>query len=280
MDGDSMRTNRRTTSFLKQKSYMLAAVLMLVAAFGMTGVYVAEEKAKKQEQEQVVLEEQQKQERMAQVQEIEKDTAVENKVENDDFLDDPNIVSKSDEEIEEEANKEEEATELEETEVKAEVEEETQTEEIQETVSNHVEKSLQFDGATEMEWPLQGNVIMNYSMEQTIYFATLDQYKYNPALIIQGKVNDQVLSVADGKITNIETNMETGCTVTVELGDGYSAIYGQLKEVPFAVDDYVKAGDIIGYISEPTKYYSVEGANLYFQMTKDGESIDPMGFLQ
>ena len=26
-------------------------------------------------------------------------------------------------------------------------------------------------------WPVDGNVIMNYSMDQSIYFATLDQYK-------------------------------------------------------------------------------------------------------
>lgn len=295
-----MRKNTKTTSFFKQKSYMLASVLMLMAVFGMTGVYLSEERAEKKQQEQLVLEEQQQQEqlaleeqqeKLAKAQETEEDIFMADNstlVQNDDFLDDPAVVSGNQEEVEVEPEKEAASAENEEDaeedaeEVKETLEEtkEGQEEEIQETASAQVQKELHFDALNEMGWPLQGNVLMNYSMEQTVYFATLDQYKYNPALIIQGNVNDKVLSVADGRITQIETSEETGCTVTVELGDGYSAIYGQLKEVPFEIEDYVKAGDTIGYISEPTKYYSVEGANLYFQMTKDGASVDPMEFLQ
>ena len=30
-------------------------------------------------------------------------------------------------------------------------------------------------------WPVNGAVIMSYSMDKTVYFQTLDQYKYNPA---------------------------------------------------------------------------------------------------
>ena len=33
---------------------------------------------------------------------------------------------------------------------------------------------------------------------------------------------------------------------------------------------------VIGYVSEPTKYYSVEGPNLYFQLLKDGQPVNPM----
>ncbi len=44
--------------------------------------------------------------------------------------------------------------------------------------------ALHFDPEDGMLWPMEGNVILNYSMDSTIYFATLDQYKYNPAVII------------------------------------------------------------------------------------------------
>ena len=78
---------------------------------------------------------------------------------------------------------------------------------------------------------------------------------------------------------NITTNEETGCTVTQDLGDGYTAIYGQLKELTFDKGDDVECGQVVGYVSEPTKYYSVEGSNLYFAMEKDGKSIDPTEYL-
>lgn len=135
--------------------------------------------------------------------------------------------------------------------------------------------SLHFPSEEGMLWPLDGNVIMNYSMNATIYYATLDQYKYNPAIIIAGDVNSKVYSVAQGKIIDISQNEVTGTTVTVDLGDGYQAIYGQLKELNFKVGDMVESGQVIGYVSEPTKYYSVEGPSIYFQILKDKVPMDP-----
>ena len=152
--------------------------------------------------------------------------------------------------------------------------------EVVSEVQAPVEPILQFDAQADLGWPIQGNVILNYSMDQTVYFATLDQYKYNPAVIIQTDVNTPVKAVAAGKVTDISTSEETGNTMTVDMGDGYSAIYGQLKEIPKNTGDYVDSGETLGYVSEPTKYYSVEGSNLYFELQKDGTPVDPMGYLQ
>lgn len=64
------------------------------------------------------------------------------------------------------------------------------------------------------------------------------------------------------------------------MGNGYSAVYGQLKDVQVQAGDYIAAGEPIGSLNEPTKYYSVEGTNLYFQVLKDGEPVDPMNFME
>ena len=60
----------------------------------------------------------------------------------------------------------------------------------------------------------------------------------------------------------------------------YEAVYGQLKELAVKEGDMVDAGALIGYVSEPTKYYTVEGSNLYFQLLKDGNPVDPMSYLE
>lgn len=125
-------------------------------------------------------------------------------------------------------------------------------------------------------WPVDGNVIMNYSMDQSIYFATLDQYKYNPAVVISGEVGAEVKAAAAGTVSAVDTNAQTGTTVSIDMGNGYAAIYGQLKEVPVQPGEYVAENSVIGYVSEPTKYYSVEGPNLYFQLLKDGQPVNPM----
>lgn len=129
-------------------------------------------------------------------------------------------------------------------------------------------------------WPVAGNIILDYSMDKSVYFSTLDQYKYNPAVIIQGSLGENVVCGAQGKVTSVKTLEETGTTVTLDIGDGYELIYGQLKELTVKEGDLVDAGETIGYVSEPTKYYTREGCNVYFEVRKDGKSIDPMTLLQ
>lgn len=166
--------------------------------------------------------------------------------------------------------------------------ENTETEKPEEEAKEEPEKTTQtasqpdalsFSAENLILWPVDGNVLLNYSMDQTVYFATLDQYKYNPALIISGEVGDEVMAAERGIVSSIEVDAQTGTTVTVEMGNGYEAVYGQLKEVPVTEGTYVKQGAILGYLSEPTKYYSVEGCNLYFQILKDGEPVNPLEFL-
>ena len=137
-----------------------------------------------------------------------------------------------------------------------------------------------FSEDSTLAWPASGAVIMGYSMDQTVFFQTLEQYQYNPAMIIGGEVGESIGASAAGIVTNIEETAQTGTTVTLDMGNGYNAIYGQLSDVPVAVGDYVGAGESLGTLGEPTKYYSVEGPNLYFEVTKDGAPVDPMNFME
>lgn len=165
---------------------------------------------------------------------------------------------------------------------KEKVEEKAEAEPVKEepvTKQTVAESVLHFDTEKGIAWPLEGELLLDYSMDQTIYFPTLEQYRCNPALVIEGAVNDKVFSAAKGKIMDITENEVTGCTVKQDLGDGYTAIYGQLKELNFKTGDTVEAGQVIGYVSEPTKYYSTEGSNLYFELQKDGKPVNPKDFL-
>ena len=163
--------------------------------------------------------------------------------------------------------------------VQAEIEEEPEIIEPEVTINYVQESPLMFSEEDVLRWPVDGNVIIPYSMEQTVYFSTLDQYKYSPAIVIAGEVGEEVWAATDGEVTSIATDAQLGTTVTVNLGDGYEAIYGQLSEVYVKQGDRVEEGYLIGYLGEPTKYYSVEGCNLYFQLLKDGEPINPLHYL-
>lgn len=155
-----------------------------------------------------------------------------------------------------------------------------ETEKPEEVKSVMQPTTLNFNADKGLLWPVTGNVIMNYSMDRVIYFETLEQFKTNPAIIIDAEVGMEVLSAAKGKITSITNEDETGLTVTASIGNGYSLVYGQLEDVTVEVGDIIEEGKVIGKVAKPSKYYSVEGSNLYFQVLKDEETMNPMALLR
>ena len=147
------------------------------------------------------------------------------------------------------------------------------------TTGLNMAPEILFSEDTLMEWPVNGNVLLDYSMDQTTYFPTLDQYKLSPAIAVGAVEGAPVVAAVNGKVYSIEQNAQTGTTLTMELGNGYQAVYGQLTDLTVSEGDTIKKGTTIGYIAQPTKYYSTEGTNLYFAMKKDGEPIDPIEYL-
>ena len=139
---------------------------------------------------------------------------------------------------------------------------------------------LSFDVETGLLWPVDGDVIMNYSMDHVTYFSTLMQFKVNPAIVIASEVGTEVKAATTGIITNIYDDPVTGLTVTMDIGDGYSLLYGQLANVNHKIGDKLSEGDILGAINTPTKYYTIEGSNLYFMVTEDEETVNPLLYLR
>lgn len=145
--------------------------------------------------------------------------------------------------------------------------------------SGKVAQAVHFGETDGLEWPITGNVLLNFSMDKTIYFPTLAQYKYNPAIVIEAAEGENIVAAASGEVMKIYDDAETGQTIVMNLGDGYELTYGQLGNLQVYTGDYVEAGEVLGTVAAPTKYYSVEGSNVYFKLTKDGTPINPLGKL-
>ncbi len=127
--------------------------------------------------------------------------------------------------------------------------------------------------------PVAGEILMHYNMDHTVYFATLDQYKYNPATIISAGVGAPVYACADATVSSIYSNEEIGNAVVLNLGNGYEVTYGQIQGLNCQEGDKVPRGKQIASVASPTIYYSEEGSNLYFAMKKDGEATSAEALL-
>lgn len=149
-----------------------------------------------------------------------------------------------------------------------------------EAISTTVQPALDFNEEDGLVWPIVGDVLINYSMDQTIYFPTLQQYKYNPAIVISAAQGENIAAAADGRVTSVSYDPVIGNTVVMDLGNDYELTYGQLDNIVVSEGSYVSVGDGIGTVASPTKYYSLEGSNVYFKLTKDGDPVNPMTKLQ
>lgn len=233
---------------MRKQQYIAAVACLVAGTIGFVSVYATEKGKERKEQEQQIAQETQQ-------------------------------LSPASYEVKpKETSSQEKATETTGT-VQPKLEEKTETVKENKTEKKtNTANTLHLDQA-QTQWPVEGEVLLDYSMDKTVFFPTLEQYRYNPAMVIGGAVNDKVKAAARGKITEITQNEETGCTVCQDLGDGYTAVYGQLKELNVAKGDVVEAGQVIGYISEPTKYYVTEGSNVYFRMEKNKKAVDPKEYL-
>ncbi|MBR3645677.1 MAG: M23 family metallopeptidase [Lachnospiraceae bacterium] len=146
-------------------------------------------------------------------------------------------------------------------------------------VANNVIKKLEFDDGSTLMWPVEGNVLLEYNMDNTVFFKTLNEYKTNDSLIIQSKQFAPVKASAKGVVTQIDKDDKTGVYVKMSIGNGYEIKYSQIINPVVEVGDVVEAGQTIACVNEPTRFFEKEGYNLTVKVTKDGKPVDPMDYL-
>jgi len=143
-----------------------------------------------------------------------------------------------------------------------------------------IAERLTYNKASGLQWPVQGNILIPYSPDHGVYYETLDQFATSDAVVIASSVGEEVLAAAKGVVVSIEEDVRTGMTVTLALGNNTQLIYGQLEPGNLKVGDILEEGECIGTVATPTRYYSMEGANLYFQVMEGAQSINPTELLR
>lgn len=135
---------------------------------------------------------------------------------------------------------------------------------------------LFFSEEDSLALPVIGDVILDYSMDKAVYHATMQQYHYNPALVVAASEGQTITAAADGIVSDVYYDSQTGNTIRFDLGNGYMLTYGQLSDISLKAGDRVAAGDVVGKVAKPTIYYTEEGTNVYYKLTKDGVPVDPL----
>ena len=161
----------------------------------------------------------------------------------------------------------------------AQAEEMEQTEETQEVSGMNpdtVIRGLSFQPEQGMAWPMNGAVVLNYSMDHAIYHATLDSYRTSDCILISGEEGMPICAAVKGVVTDVSEDRKTGTTVTMRISEEFSIRYGQLATVTVKVGDVVEQGKQFAVLGKPSKHYTKEGSCLYVQVLKGETPVNPM----
>ncbi len=121
--------------------------------------------------------------------------------------------------------------------------------------------------------PVEGAVIRRFGAQ------THDEFSdkvFSKGLEYRSAPGAQVRSVAPGKVVLTNALPGFGNVLIVDHGSRYYTLYGRLLRVSRRVGDVLKAGDVLGVVSDKDS----RGRSFYFELRVRGKAVDPVGFLR
>lgn len=125
-----------------------------------------------------------------------------------------------------------------------------------------------------LEWPAPGRVIAPFGKFRHPEFAADVVRK---GIDIDVREGGEVRAVEKGRVVYADRFSGYGHMVIVDHGERYYTIYGHLSEILKKTGEAVARGEILGRAGDSD---SLGGAKLYFEIRKDGRSIDPVPWLK
>ena len=129
-------------------------------------------------------------------------------------------------------------------------------------------------------WPVQGEIERLHDVESLHYDVTLRDWRTHEGVDILAPLGETVCAAHSGVVSDVREDALYGTSVTVDHGDGTSALYANLASLP-AVEtgDWVNAGDAIGAVGTTALCEIGQGTHLHFAMYLDGQGVDPLDYL-
>lgn len=143
-------------------------------------------------------------------------------------------------------------------------------EEPDEPVIDVIEFIMPVENATE---------IAEYS-ESMVFNSTLGRFSAHTAIDFFAAEGTPVYAVEDGTVESVTNGILEGVTVIIDHGDGLKTVYNSLADPDeVSVGQKVARGDKIGEVSVTNRQEYKDGAHLHFEVTENGETVDPGKYL-
>jgi septal ring factor EnvC (AmiA/AmiB activator)/cell division protein FtsX len=121
-----------------------------------------------------------------------------------------------------------------------------------------------------LDWPVKGELLSAYGKSRHREF---DAEIFRNGIDIEVAMGQAVHSVENGIVAFADRLVGYGNMIIVDHGERYYTVYAHLSQLLKKKGEAVKRGDTLGLAGDSD---SVAGAKLYFELRKDGRSVDPV----
>ena len=129
--------------------------------------------------------------------------------------------------------------------------------------------------------PVEGEISKEYAKDNLVYSETLEEWTTHLGIDIKAEKTTVVKSAAYGKVKSIKNDPRYGLSIIIEHQDGYETLYANLLTSEFVqVGEEVKQGQSIGTVGNTATFEIADEAHLHFEISKNGESVDPTGLIK
>lgn len=120
--------------------------------------------------------------------------------------------------------------------------------------------------------PVKGEVLKELSTENLVYSNTLKEWNIHYGTDYKAKLGDEVYSIRDGKIKEINFNYEYGDYIVIEHDDGYESLCANITVLDALEEGtLLQQGQLIGFVAESFGFEAADETHLHFELKKDGK---------
>ncbi len=137
-----------------------------------------------------------------------------------------------------------------------------------------IEENKPFSGSFAM--PMGTDIIKDYSNGEMVYSKTMGDWRVHNGVDFSGSAGNDVVAVADGKITKVYDDSFWGTIVEIDHGNGMVARYCGIKKGSTPAEGAeIKIREKIGSLGQVPVEIGEED-HLHLEITVDGETVDPL----
>ncbi len=115
------------------------------------------------------------------------------------------------------------------------------------------------------------------------YNSTLNRYNLHTGVDFKAEAGTSVTAAYAGTVESVTQTLLEGGKVVIDHGNGLKTEYASIDvSESLRAGDKVEQGDVLGTVSAAADAMGNEyneGAHLHFEVVEDGESIDPVAYL-